>query len=346
MAGSTAVTPIRTSTTQYNQDCMLHPTLLQNPFEGRNAHNRMQKLPALTFGKKPGRQIVDLRQQDRKTATFWPWGNSYRSGHIPSCELKSNESLRSRRDIENKRNFERWVRQQAEWHSDAHTTSHRSRSSSIANSIPSPDERTDKTIPLSTVYLPEPFPQRLPRRYEVADPMVIVQLISNTLGRLTFFNDMTFRTRSTVTRFHSNRAPQISACEYLRRLTHRLCLSTPILVMMVVYIRQLCKTHPTFDVSSLTAHRLLLSCALVASKSVSDFAWPNQSFASAGGVSAAEMAILELELLKYLEWGVAPHQEQLSECYLDLVLGSNGYFADHETSAAGPYTVQFERDCI
>lgn len=176
--------------------------------------------------------------------------------------------------------------------------------------------------------------------------MVIVQLISNTLGRLAFFNDMTFRTRFNVTRFHSNRAPQISACEYLRRLTHRLRLSSPILVMMVIYIRQLCKTHPTFDVSSLTAHRLLLSCALVASKSISDFAWPNQSFASAGGVSAAEMAILELELLKYLEWDVAPHQEQLSECYVDLVLGSNGYLAEHETTAAGPSTVEFERDCI
>ncbi|KAE8139352.1 cyclin-domain-containing protein [Aspergillus pseudotamarii] len=334
MAGSTAITPIRTGTTQYNQDCMLHPTLLQNPLEGRNAHNWIQTLPALSLGKKPVRQIVDLRQQDRKTC-----GNSYRGGHIPSCEFKSNESLRSKRDIEIKRNFERWVRQQAEWHSDAHATSHRSISSSITNSIPSPDERTNKAIPLSTVCLPEPFPQRLPRRYEVADPMVIVQLISNTLGRLTFFNDMTCRTRFAVTRFHSNRAPQISACEYLRRLTHRLCLSSPILVMMVIYIRQLCKTHPSFDVSSLTAHRLLLSCALVASKSVSDFAWSNPSFASAGGISAAEMAILELELLKYLEWGVAPHQEQLSECYLDLVLGSNGYFAEHGTSPAGPHTV-------
>ncbi|KAE8363931.1 cyclin-domain-containing protein [Aspergillus caelatus] len=346
MAGSTAITPIRTSTTQYNQDCILQPTLLQNPIEGRNAHNRMQKLPALTFGKKPVRQIVDLRQQDRKTVSFWPCASSYRGGHIPSCEFKSNESLRSKRDIEIKRNFERWVRQQAECLSDAHATSHQSISSSITNSIPSPDERTNKANTLSTVCLPEPFPQRFPQRYEVAEPMVIVQLISNTLGRLTFFNDMAFRTRFTVTRFHSNRAPQISACEYLRRLTHRLCLSSPILVMMVIYIRQLCKTHPTFDVSSLTAHRLLLSCALVASKSVSDFAWPNQSFASAGGVSAAEMAILELELLKYLEWGVAPRQEQLSECYLDLVLGSNGYFAEHETSAAEPYTVQFERDCI
>ena len=58
------------------------------------------------------------------------------------------------------------------------------------------------------------------------------------------------------------------------------------------------------------------------------------------------MAILELELLKYLEWDVAPHQEQLSECYVDLVLGSNGYLAEHETTAAGPSTVEFERDCI
>ncbi|KAK6832171.1 hypothetical protein RU639_002513 [Aspergillus parasiticus] len=346
MAGSTAVTPIRNSTTRYKGECMLHHTLLQKPIDGKKANDRVQMLPALTFGKKPVRQTVDLRQQDTKTATLWPYGNFDRGGHNPSSECKSDGFLRLKRDSEIKRHFERWVRQQAEWRSDAHATSHRSISSSIANSIPGTDERTNKVIPLSTVCLPEPFSQRLPRRLELVDPMVIVQLISNTLGRLVFFNDMTFRTRFNVTRFHSNRAPQISACEYLRRLMHRLCLSSPILVMMVIYIRQLCKTHPTFDVSSLTAHRLLLSCALVASKCISDFAWPNQSFASAGGVSAAEMAILELELLKYLEWDVAPHQEQLSECYFDLVLGSNGYLEEHEASATGPYTVQSERDCI
>ncbi|QMW37019.1 hypothetical protein G4B11_000255 [Aspergillus flavus] len=345
MAGPTAVTPVRTSTTEYNQDRVSHPTLLQEPFEGRNAHNKVQFLPALIFGKTK-KSDTNRPQQDRKSATSQPCGNSYRGGHIPSYESESNEPLQARRGTKIKRNSERWVRQEAKWCPKAHATSHRPISSSIANSTRAPDERTNRVIPLSTLRLPEPFSQRLPRRYEVVDPMVIVQLISNTLRTLAFSNDVTLRTSCTVTRFHSNRAPQISVCEYLRRLTSRLCLSSPVLVTMVIYIRQLCKTHPTFDVSSLTAHRLLLSCALVASKSVSDFAWPNQSFASAGGVSAAEMAILELELLKHLEWGVAPHQEQLSECYLDLVLGSSVYFPEHETSAAGPYTIQFERDCV
>ncbi|OGM46570.1 hypothetical protein ABOM_004656 [Aspergillus bombycis] len=346
MAGSTAVTPIRTSTTQYSRDCMLHRTLLQNLMEEANAHKRVQLMPTLTFDKRQVRQIVDLRQQDTKAATLSPCGNSYRGGHITSCGTKSNGLLRSKRDTKIKQHFERWVRQQAEWCSDSHPTSPRSMGSSIAGSSPGTNEGAENVIPLSTVLLPDPCSQRLPWRYELVDPMAMVQLISNTLGRLAFLNDMACRTRFTVTRFHSNRAPRISACEYLRRLTHRLCLSSPTLVMIVIYIRQLCKTHPTFDVSSLTAHRLLLSCALVASKSVSDFAWPNQSFASAGGVSAAEMAVLELELLKYLEWDVAPHQERLSGCYRDLVQGSNRYLAEHETSTAGPYTVQFERGCV
>ncbi|GAB1208140.1 hypothetical protein APSETT445_006881 [Aspergillus pseudonomiae] len=335
MAGSTAVTPIRTSTTHYNRDCMLHHTFLQDLME-TNTHKRVQMLPTLTSDKRPVRQIVDLRQKDTKTATLSPCRNSYCGSH---CELNSNGLLRSKRDTKIKRHFERWVRQQAEWCSDSHATAPRSMSSSIAGSIAGTDEGAENVIPLSTVLLPDPYSQRLPWRYELVDPMLMVQLISNTLGRLAFLNDMAFRPRFTVTRFHSNRAPRISACEYLRRLTHRLRLSSPTLVMMVIYIRQLCKTHPTFDVSSLTAHRLLLSCALVASKSVSDFAWPNQSFASAGGVSAAEMAVLELELLEYLEWNVAPHQERLSECYRDLVQGSNGYSVEHGTSSAGPYAV-------
>ncbi|KAE8381748.1 cyclin-domain-containing protein [Aspergillus bertholletiae] len=276
MAGSTAVTPIRTSTIRYNRDCMPHRSLLKKTPMG--LQEIKQKLPDLSFGKISAKQNVDLRHQ-------------------------------------------------AGWCSDSHATSHRSIGSALTDSIPDKYEIPDEVIPLSRELLPEPFLQRLPWRYELANPMVIVHLISNTLGRLTFFNDMVPRAKSTVTRFHSNRAPQVSACEYLRRLTCRLCLSSPILVMMVVYIRQLCTTHTMFDVSSLTAHRLLLSCALVASKSLSDFAWSNQLFASAGGVSAAEMAILELELLKYLEWDVAPRQEQLSACYIDLILDSNGYLA-------------------
>jgi hypothetical protein len=88
---------------------------------------------------------------------------------------------------------------------------------------------------------------------------------------------------------------------------------------MVFYIDRLCALYPAFTVSSLTVHRFLISSATVASKGLSDSFWTNKTYARVGGISVAELALLELELLWRVEWRIVPQPEVLEDYYRSLV---------------------------
>ncbi|KAB8235915.1 cyclin-domain-containing protein [Aspergillus alliaceus] len=323
MASSTAITSIPSDSTQHGQDPMLQYTPQRRP--GRGVHIppvvSNSTGPACRLDKNLIKDISGHQQPIVKSSV------RARAQNCTSPRLQ-----RSKRDTEIKQGLERWLRQHGEWRSD---TGGGSSNRSVQLDAPCERDGVGTAMQLPKDLLPEPFSQRLPWRYDLADPSAVAQLISNSLGRLTFLNDMVSRTRFAVTRFHSKRPPRISAGDYLERLTRRLSLTSPILLMTVAYIKQLCREHTSFNISSLTVHRLLLSCVLVACKSLSDFAWPNPSFADVGGVPPAELAVLELELLDLLEWDVAPHPDQVSECYHDLVAGNNGGLEEYNPKTAG-----------
>lgn len=88
---------------------------------------------------------------------------------------------------------------------------------------------------------------------------------------------------------------------------------------MVYYIDRLCALYPAFTISSLTVHRFLISSATVASKGLSDSFLTNQTYARVGGISVAELALLELEFLWRVEWRIVPQPEVLSDYYRSLV---------------------------
>lgn len=94
---------------------------------------------------------------------------------------------------------------------------------------------------------------------------------------------------------------------------------------MVYYVDRLCALYPAFTISSLTVHRFLITAATVAAKGLSDSFWTNSTYARVGGVSTKELALLELEFLRRLEWRIVPKPEALVDYYRGLVERGGGY---------------------
>jgi hypothetical protein len=99
---------------------------------------------------------------------------------------------------------------------------------------------------------------------------------------------------------------------------------------MVYYIDRLCALYPAFTISSLTVHRFLIASATVASKGLSDSFWTNKTYARVGGISIAELALLELEFLWRVEWRIVPQPEVLVDYYRSLVQRCDEYVLEPE----------------
>lgn len=127
--------------------------------------------------------------------------------------------------------------------------------------------------------------------------------------------------------------PGISVRDYLFRLIVHATLSPPILLSMVFYVDKLCTMYPAFTISSLTVHRFLITAATVAAKGLSDSFWTNSLYARVGGVSVRELALLELEFLRRLEWRIVPKPETLVDYYKGLVQRGQGYVMESEPEA-------------
>jgi hypothetical protein len=128
-----------------------------------------------------------------------------------------------------------------------------------------------------------------------------------------------------LSRFHSKSVPPISIFEYLESLWKCIRLSSPALLTLLLYMRRLSHIPSPVSLSYLTIHRLLLSCAAISTKILTDQFCSNKSHARAGGIRPEELTVLEVELLQALSWDVVPRNEDLAECYLDLVDRNGGY---------------------
>ncbi|PSN68437.1 cyclin-domain-containing protein, partial [Corynespora cassiicola Philippines] len=173
----------------------------------------------------------------------------------------------------------------------------------------------------------------MPLRYETCDVKELGVLVSDMLMELVRLNDGFPLRDGHLTRFHSRAPPGISVRDYLFRLIVHATLSPPILLSMVFYVDKLCTMYPAFTISSLTVHRFLITAATVAAKGLSDSFWTNSLYARVGGVSVRELALLELEFLRRLEWRIVPKPETLVDYYKGLVQRGQGYVMESEPEA-------------
>ncbi|KAJ4378951.1 Pho80p cyclin [Didymella sp. IMI 355093] len=181
---------------------------------------------------------------------------------------------------------------------------------------------------------PEANVKVMPLKYETCDVKDLGVLISDMLMELVRLNDGYPLRDGQLTRFHSRAPPGISVRDYLLRLIVHATLSPPILLAMVFYVDKLCATYPAFTISSLTVHRFLITAATVAAKGLSDSFWTNTLYARVGGVSVRELALLELEFLRKLDWRIVPKPEVLVDYYKGLVERGTGYTMEKEPESA------------
>lgn len=178
----------------------------------------------------------------------------------------------------------------------------------------------------------------MPLRYETCDIKDLGVLVSDMLMELVRLNDGIPLQDGQLTRFHSRAPPGISVRDYLSRLIVHATISPPILLSMVYYVDRLCALYPAFTISSLTVHRFLITAVTVAAKGLSDSFWTNNTYARVGGVSVRELALLELEFLRRLEWRIVPKPEVLVDYYRGLVERGEGYTIEKETGLAPQHT--------
>ena len=119
--------------------------------------------------------------------------------------------------------------------------------------------------------------------------------------------------------------PSISVPDYLNRIVTYTSLERSPLLSMLLYIDNLYASYPAFTISSLTVHRFLISAATVASKGLCDSFCTNTHYAKVGGISLAELNILESEFLRRLEWRIVPRYETLQQYYTSMIAQNAAY---------------------
>ncbi|OCL02934.1 cyclin-domain-containing protein [Glonium stellatum] len=188
----------------------------------------------------------------------------------------------------------------------------------------------------------DPSVKVMPLKYENCDIKDLGVLVSDMLMELVRLNDGIPLQDGQLTRFHSRAPPGISVRDYLFRLIVHATISPPILLSMVYYVDRLCALYPAFTISSLTVHRFLITAVTVAAKGLSDSFWTNSTYARVGGVSVRELALLELEFLRRLEWRIVPKPEVLVDYYRGLVERGEGYTMEKEPEPVPQHTATDE----
>ncbi|KAH3762429.1 cyclin, N-terminal domain protein [Pelomyxa schiedti] len=96
--------------------------------------------------------------------------------------------------------------------------------------------------------------------------------------------------------------PAIGIEDYLIRIeTHSGCTRSA-LVAALVYVDRVLHLNPLFAVTEGNVHRLILTCIVLAIKHHEDTFYTNAYYSKVGGVSLAEMNVLEVRLLNLLHF--------------------------------------------
>lgn len=127
--------------------------------------------------------------------------------------------------------------------------------------------------------------------------------------------------------------PAISVIEYLVRIVKYSSLEKPSLLAAVYYVDLLSRSYPIFTLSSLTVHRFLITAITVASKGLCDAFCINSHYAKVGGIGVAELNMLELELLKRIDWKIVPEPSVL-DAYYEHMISQDPRYAREPTNVA------------
>lgn len=142
----------------------------------------------------------------------------------------------------------------------------------------------------------------------------LVTVLSNVLCQLVGQNDQLPLSRKNVTIFHAQRPPTISIKSYLERIVRYSPCSTECYVLALIYIDRIIQQNNTFQLTSLNAHRLLITSVLIASKFFDDTFYNNSYYSRVGGITCVELNALELEFLFLINFNLSVSPDMFN-CY-------------------------------
>ncbi|KAG8911226.1 hypothetical protein FRC01_005838, partial [Tulasnella sp. 417] len=162
-------------------------------------------------------------------------------------------------------------------------------SSSSSSNEPSASTSADSRTPLAP-------------RFEDCEVEHLVELIADMIDRLITHNDQIPLQPDALTRFHSRLPPGISVHDYFARIVKYANVERSCLLITLHYIDQICTRLPKFTITSLTIHRFIIASVTVSSKALCDVFCTNTHYAKVGGITVAELNMLEKEFLGVIDW--------------------------------------------
>ncbi|KAL2249013.1 cyclin-U4-1-like [Sesamum indicum] len=124
----------------------------------------------------------------------------------------------------------------------------------------------------------------------------VIKYLSSFLQRIAESNDV-FGVPLKTSIFHGLTRPTISILCYMERIYKYANCSPSCLVVAYIYIDRFVQKQPLLPISSFTVHRLLIASVLVSAKFMDDMFYNNAYYAKVGGISTAEMNLLEMDFL-------------------------------------------------
>lgn len=136
-----------------------------------------------------------------------------------------------------------------------------------------------------------------------------------------------------ITRFHSSQPPAIVIADYVTRIRNYFGCSIECFVMAFVYLGRVVKYNPNMIISQWSVHRLLINSMMLATKHQDDDYYSNAYYARVGGVSLAELNILEAAMLNLLDWRLVVTPVEFETCRRMLCAMAQGEYDSCPTDA-------------
>lgn len=147
---------------------------------------------------------------------------------------------------------------------------------------------------------------------------LIVRLLNKILSNL----DPLGMSEGTLTYFDSCEQPAISFHDYLARIRKYIDCSESCFILAFIYIDRALQNNSFLTLSCLNVHRLALAATILAVKYLEDLYSRNIIYAKIGGVTLAELNVLESSMLEMLNYNLYVSPDQFFQYAEELQLQS------------------------
>ncbi|KAI5658885.1 hypothetical protein M9H77_27678 [Catharanthus roseus] len=145
----------------------------------------------------------------------------------------------------------------------------------------------------------------------VPGPPRILAILSSALEKCIQKNEKGLKASSqkeVITIFHGSRVPALSIRQYIDRIFKYSNCSPSCFVVAYIYLERFLH-QMDIHLTSLNAHRLLITSFMLACKFVEDECYNNAYYAKVGGITTAEINRLEMKLLASIDFKLHVDEE-------------------------------------